>query len=316
MSNQSAEFLWVEKYRPQKISECILPESLKKTFQAIVDSGEMHNMLLTGTAGLGKTTVARALCNELDLDYILINGSEESGIDVLRNKIKQFASSVSLTNGGPKVVILDEADYLNPQSTQPALRGFIEEFSNNCRFILTCNFKNRIIEPLHSRCAVIEFNTSKKDMAGLAAKFMARLEKILADENVKFDKKVIAELIMRYAPDWRRVLNECQRYSSSGQIDTGVLSNLSDVNIGTLMKSLKDKDFKSMRAWVVNNIDLEPAAVFRKVYDSMIDYAKPESVPQVVLILAEYQYKDAFVADHELNLVACMTELMASVQWK
>lgn len=316
MSNQSAEFLWVEKYRPQKISECILPESLKKTFQAIVDSGEMHNMLLTGTAGLGKTTVARALCNELDLDYILINGSEESGIDVLRNKIKQFASSVSLTNGGPKVVILDEADYLNPQSTQPALRGFIEEFSNNCRFILTCNFKNRIIEPLHSRCAVIEFNTSKKDMAGLAAKFMARLEKILADENVKFDKKVIAELIMRYAPDWRRVLNECQRYSSSGQIDTGVLSNLSDVNIDTLMKSLKVKDFKSMRAWVVNNIDLEPAAVFRKVYDSMVDYAKPESVPQVVLILAEYQYKDAFVADHELNLVACMTELMASVQWK
>jgi len=316
MSNQSAEFLWVEKYRPQKISDCILPDALKKTFQAIVDSGEMHNMLLTGTAGLGKTTVARALCNELDLDYILINGSEESGIDVLRNKIKQFASSISLTNSGPKVVILDEADYLNPQSTQPALRGFIEEFSNNCRFILTCNFKNRIIEPLHSRCAVIEFNTSKKDMAGLAAKFMTRLENILSNENVKFDKKVIAELIMRYAPDWRRVLNECQRYSSSGQIDTGVLSNLSDVNISALMKALKEKDFKTMRAWVVNNIDLEPAAIFRKVYDNAVDFAKPQSVPQVILILAEYQYKDAFVADHELNLVACMTELMASVEWK
>lgn len=316
MTNQSSEFLWVEKYRPQTINECILPEGLKKTFQAIVDSGEMHNMLLTGTAGLGKTTVARALCSELKLDYILINGSEESGIDVLRNKIKQFASSVSLTSEGPKVVILDEADYLNPQSTQPALRGFIEEFSNNCRFILTCNFKNRIIEPLHSRCAVIEFNTSRKDMALLASKFMNRLAMILAQEKIAFDSKVIAELIMRYAPDWRRVLNECQRYSTSGKIDTGLLTNLVDVNIAGLMKALKDKDFKTMRAWVVNNLDLEPAAIFRKVYDNMVDYAKPQSVPQVVLILAEYQYKDAFVADHELNLVACMTELMASVEWK
>jgi DNA polymerase III delta prime subunit len=310
------EFLWVERYRPQKLEDCILPEGLKKTFQSIVASGEMHNLLLSGTAGLGKTTVARALCEELNLDYILINGSEESGIDTLRTKIKQFASTVSLMGSGPKVVILDEADYLNPQSTQPALRGFIEEFSNNCRFILTCNFKNRIIEPLHSRCAVIEFNTSKKDLAVLAAKFMKRLEYILKTEGVTYDQKVIVELIMRYAPDWRRIINECQRYSASGAIDAGLLSSLSDVNISVLMKSLKEKDFKTMRGWVVNNMDIEPAAIFRKIYDNMIEYVKPQSVPQVVLVLAEYQYKDAFVADHELNLVACMTELMASIEWK
>lgn len=313
MSN--TEFLWVEKYRPRTIKDCILPETLKKTFQNIVKTGEMHNMLLTGTAGLGKTTVARALCNELDLDYILINGSEESGIDVLRNKIKQFASTVSL-HGGLKVVILDEADYLNPQSTQPALRGFIEEFSKNCRFILTCNFKNRIIEPLHSRCAVIEFNTSKAQLAELCGQFHKRLVQILKTENVPHDSKVLAELIMKFAPDWRRVINECQRYSASGQIDSGMLASLTDLNVGTLMKALKEKDFKTMRGWVVNNLDLEPTAIFRKVYDSMVDYAKPQSVPQIVLILAEYQYKDAFVADHELNLVACMTELMASAEWK
>lgn len=316
MTTNSTEFLWTERYRPQTIQECILPESLKSTFQKIVDGGQMHNLLLTGTAGLGKTTVARALCNELNLDYILINGSEESGIDVLRNKIKQFASSVSLLSNGPKVVILDEADYLNPQSTQPALRGFIEEFSNNCRFILTCNFKNRVIEPLHSRCAVIEFNTSKKALAGLAQKFMTRLESILKTEKIKYEPAVVAELIMKYAPDWRRVLGECQRYSASGAIDTGLLANLTDVNLNGLVKALREKDFKTMRSWVVNNMDLEPAAIFRKIYDNMVDYAKPASVPQVVLILADYQYKDAFVADHELNLVACMTELMASAEWK
>lgn len=315
-SDSIREHLWVEKYRPTTISDCVLPEHLKKTFQGVVDSGELHNMLLTGTAGLGKTTVARALCNELNLDYILINGSEESGIDTLRNKIKQFASSVSLTSDNHKVVILDEADYLNPQSTQPALRGFIEEFSNNCRFILTCNFKNRIIEPLHSRCAVIEFNTSKKQLVDVAAKFYKRLIHILKTEKVEFDDKVLIELVMKHAPDWRRIINECQRYSSSGKIDIGLLSNLSDVNISILMKSLKEKDFKSMRTWVSNNIDTEPAAIFRKVFDNMVEYAKPQSVPQVVLILAEYQYKDAFVADHELNMVACMTELMASIEWK
>ena len=316
MTTNSTEFLWTERYRPQTIQDCILPESLKSTFQKIVDGGQMHNLLLTGTAGLGKTTVARALCSELNLDYILINGSEESGIDVLRNKIKQFASSVSLLSNGPKVVILDEADYLNPQSTQPALRGFIEEFSNNCRFILTCNFKNRVIEPLHSRCAVIEFNTSKKALAGLAQKFMTRLESILKTEKIKYEPAVVAELIMKYAPDWRRVLGECQRYSASGAIDSGLLANLTDVNLSGLVKALREKDFKTMRSWVVNNMDLEPAAIFRKIYDNMVDYAKPASVPQVVLILADYQYKDAFVADHELNLVACMTELMASAEWK
>lgn len=310
------EFLWVERYRPQKIEDCILPDGLTKTFKSIVASGEMHNMLFSGTAGLGKTTVARALCEELKLDYILINGSEESGIDTLRTKIKQFASTVSLVGSGPKVVILDEADYLNPQSTQPALRGFIEEFSNNCRFILTCNFKNRIIEPLHSRCAVIEFNTSKSQLVNLCGQFHRRLVHILKTENVTFEAKVLAELIMKFAPDWRRIINECQRYSASGAIDAGLLVNLSDVNVSVLMKSLKEKDFKSMRSWVVNNMDLEPASIFRKIYDTMTEYAKPASVPQVVLILAEYQYKDAFVADHELNLVACMTELMASVEWK
>lgn len=316
MNSKSTEFLWVEKYRPQRLDDCILPEGLLKTFKSIVDSGEMQNMLLTGTAGLGKTTVARAMCNMLDLDYMVINGSEESGIDVLRTKIRQFASSVSLQSKGPKVIILDEADYLNPSSTQPALRGFIEEFSNNCRFILTCNFKNRVIEPLHSRCAVIEFNTSKKQMAALAHSFMKRLEYILKEEGIQYDQGVVAELIIRFAPDWRRVLNECQRYSVSGKIDSGILVNLSDANISLLMKAMKEKDFKAGRAWVVNNIDSEPAAIFRKIYDSMTDHMKTDSVPQIVVILASYQYKDAFVADHELNLVACITEIMACAEWK
>ncbi len=272
-------------------------------------------MLLTGTAGLGKTTVAKALCNELDLDYLLINGSEESGIDTLRNKIKQFASSVSL-QGGYKVVILDEADYLNPQSTQPALRGFIEEFSANCRFILTCNFKNRIIDPLHSRCSVIEFNISKKESVKLCGSFLQRSKNILAEEGVAYDEKILAELIMKYMPDWRRVLNELQRYGTSGNIDSGILVSLSDVSINELMNALKLKDFKKMRQWVSNNIDSDPAQLFRKIYDNMNDYVNPQSIPQLVLILADYQYKNSFVADHELNMVACCTEIMAGVQFK
>lgn len=309
------EFLWVEKYRPQTIDQCILPDNIKETFKAVVNGGELHNMLLTGTAGLGKTTVAKALCNELDLDYLLINGSEESGIDTLRNKIKQFASSVSL-QGGYKVVILDEADYLNPQSTQPALRGFIEEFSANCRFILTCNFKNRIIDPLHSRCSVIEFNISKKESVKLCGSFLQRCKNILAEEGVTYDEKILAELIMKYMPDWRRVLNELQRYGTSGNIDSGILVSLSDVSINELMNALKLKDFKKMRQWVSNNIDSDPAQLFRKLYDNMNDYVSPQSIPQLVLILADYQYKNSFVADHELNMVACCTEIMAGVQFK
>jgi DNA polymerase III delta prime subunit len=309
----SKDFLWVEKYRPKTIQECILPDQLQNTFSKIVANGEIPNMLFTGTAGLGKTTVAKAICNELDLDYIIINGSEEGNIDTLRGKIKQFASSVSLS-GGYKVVILDEADYLNPQSTQPALRGFIEEFSDNCRFILTCNFKNRIIEPLHSRCGVYEFNTSKKDMVPLAEKFLGRLEFILQNENVEFNKKVLIELIMKYAPDWRRIINECQRNSISGTLSLDALHTTS--NYDDLFTFLRSKDFKKMRVWVANNIDTDASAIFRALYDRMNDKVEAASVPQLVLILADYQYKNAFVADHELNVVACLTEVMANVSFK
>lgn len=309
------EFLWVEKYRPKTISECILTSDLYKTFTQIIEQGEIQNMMFTGTAGTGKTTVARALCNVLDLDYIIINGSEESGIDTLRNKIKQFASSVSLS-GGYKVVILDEADYLNPQSTQPALRGFIEEFSANCRFILTCNFKNRIIEPLHSRCSVIEFAIPKKEREALASSFMNRIMNILREETINYDEQVIAELIMKYFPDFRRTINELQRYSTFGKIDSGILVNATDITIDTLMNSLKMKDFKKMRQWVADNIDIEPASMFRKMYDNMNEHVEPSSIPQMVLILADYQYKNSFVADHELNMVACCTEIMAGVKFK
>jgi DNA polymerase III delta prime subunit len=309
------QFLWVEKYRPKTIEDCILPKPLKATFQQIVDSGELPNLMLTGTAGLGKTTVARALCEQLGIDYIIINGSEDGNIDTLRTKIRQFASTVSL-QGGYKCVILDEADYLNPQSTQPALRGFIEEFSNNCRFILTCNFKNRVIEPLHSRCGVIDFKFDKKLLATLCGQFMNRLKDILKTESIEFDEGVLAELIMKHAPDWRRVLNEAQRYSLNGSIDAGILVTLDDKSIKDLMVALKAKNFKGMREWVVNNIDTEPHAIFRKIYDNLNEFLQPQSIPQVILILADYQYKNAFVADHELNVVACMTEVMANSEWK
>ena len=310
-----SDFLWVEKYRPVTIEETILPPSLKQTFQEIVKTGELPNMLFTGTAGLGKTTVAKALCKELDLDYIIVNGSEEGNIETLRGKIKQFASSVSL-QGGYKVVILDEADYLNPQSTQPALRGFIEEFSNNCRFILTCNFKNRIIEPLHSRCGVYEFNTSKKDLADLAAQFYKRFIYVLDQENVNYDSKAVANLIMKYAPDWRRVLNEGQRLAISGTAINDSNDGQGTDNFGDLVVHLKSKDFKKMRSWVVNHMDIDTNAIFRGLYDNMNTYVNSQSIPQLVLILADYQYKDAFVADHELNVVACMTEIMAQVDFK
>ena len=307
------EFLFVEKYRPKTIEDCILPEGLKETFQKIVDKEELPTMMITGSAGVGKTTVARALCNELDLDYMLINGSEDGNIDTLRGKIKQFASTVSL-QGGQKVVILDEADYLNPQSTQPALRGFMEEFSSNWRFILTCNFKNRIIDPLHSRCSIYEFNLGNK--AVMAQAFMTRLQFILNSESIIYDDAVIAELIMKYIPDWRRVINECQRYGMSGHIDTGILVTLSETSINGLMQDLKSKNFKKMRKWVTDNIDVESAKMFRMIYDNMSDYVEPSSIPQLVLILADYSYKDSFVADHELNVVACMTEIMSSIKFK
>lgn len=310
----SKDFLWCEKYRPSKVSECVLPDGLKSTFNTLVSTGELPNMLFTGTAGVGKTTVAKALCKELDLDYIVVNGSEEGNIDTLRNKIKHFASTVSL-QGGYKVVILDEADYLNPQSTQPALRGFIEEFSNNCRFILTCNFKNRIIEPLHSRCSVYEFAIPNSEKPAIAAGFFGRVIDILKKENVTFDQKVVATLVEKYFPDFRRVLNELQRYSVSGTIDSGLLVNLTEDNVKVLISHLKSKDFKGMRKWVVDNIDTEPAAIFRQIYDNLNAYVSPSSIPQTVLILADYQYKNAFVADHELNIVACMVELMASVEF-
>jgi DNA polymerase III delta prime subunit len=310
----SNDFLWVEKYRPQKVADTILPSNLKDTFQAIVNGGELPNMLFSGTAGLGKTTVAKAICNELDLDYIIINGSEEGNIDTLRGKIKQFASSVSL-QGGYKVVILDEADYLNPQSTQPALRGFIEEFSNNCRFILTCNFKNRIIEPLHSRCGVYEFNTSKKDLADLAAQFYKRFIYILDQENVAYEPKAAADLVMKHAPDWRRVLNEGQRSGISGSGINVSDNGTSSDSFADLAKHLKNKDFKKMRSWVVNHMDIDTNAILRGLYDNMNTLVQSQSVPQLVLILADYQYKNAFVADHELNMVACMTEIMAQVDF-
>ena len=312
----SNEFLWVEKYRPKKVSETILPDELKQTFQNIVDGGEILNMMFTGTAGTGKTTVARAICEELGLDYIVINGSEEGNIDTLRGKIKQFASSVSLS-GGYKVVILDEADYLNPQSTQPALRGFIEEFSNNCRFIMTCNFENKIIAPLHSRCSKYAFNFDKKTMTSLCGGFMQRLQGILQEEGVEFDNNVVANVIMKHAPDWRRVLNESQKGSMSGTLNVpnSVSADISDTYT-QLFSAIRDKNFKKMRSWVVNNIDVEPATIFRGVYDKMYDFVAPNSIPQLVLILADYQYKNAFVADHELNLVACMTEVMANVEIK
>lgn len=311
----SKDFLWVEKYRPKTIEDAILPKRLKEIFQGMVKTGELQNMLFTGTAGLGKTTVAKALCNELGLDYIIINGSEEGNIDTLRGKIKQFATTVSFS-GGYKVIILDEADYLNPQSTQPALRGFIEQFSDNCRFILTCNFKNRIIEPLHSRCGVYDFSLTSKEKAELSASFMKRLKNILDAEKVEFKNEDIATLIIKYVPDWRRVINECQRNSTNGNLEIAQALSASDGQFDELFKSLKEKDFKKMRSWVVNNMDLDTNAIFRGVYDKLYTKVDPGSIPQVVLILADYQYKAAFVADHELNIVACMTELMAEARFQ
>lgn len=313
MEFRDDQFLWVEKYRPRKINDCILPGELKVVFKQFIKDGQLQNMLFCGAAGVGKTTVARALCEELGLDYIVINGSEESGIDVLRTKIKQFASTVSF-DGGTKVVILDEADYLNPNSTQPALRGFIEEFSKNCRFIFTCNYKNRIIAPLHSRCSVIEFKIPKDEKLKIVVSFFKRITEILKNEHITFDPKVVAKLVEKYFPDYRRCLNELQRYSVSGSIDEGMLISIADVNMNELIEALKEKDWKKMRSWVVNNLDNDSNTLFRKIYDSLITYTS--QVPQLIIIIADYQYKAAFVADQEINLAACLTEIMASVELK
>ena len=307
-----SEALWVEKYRPQTISECILPERLKKTFLQIVESGNVPNMLFSGTAGLGKTTVAKAIANELGADCYMINASEDGNIDTLRNKIRNFASSISLY-GGQKIVILDEADYLNAQSTQPALRGFIEEFSNNCRFILTCNFKNRIIEPLHSRCGVYEFNATKAEKAQLCGQMLKRIQHIAQEEGKSIDDmNAMADLIMRYSPDWRRIINEFQRASLGG---IEVSATLTSDNYDALFKHLKEKDFTKMRKWVVNNVDVDASTIFRNIYDHSTDRLRTDSIPQLVLILADYQYKNAWVADHELNIVACLTEVMANCEF-
>ena len=311
----NTDFLWVEQYRPKTIDDCILPDSLKSLFSAFIKKGEISNMLFSGTAGIGKTTVAKALCNQMNCDWIMINGSEEGGIDVLRNKIKNFASTVSLS-GGKKVVILDEADYLNPQSTQPALRGFVEEFHKNCRFILTCNFKNRIIEPLHSRFSNIEFKVNPKDKPKLASRLFERAIYILKEQNISYEDKVLVELITKHFPDFRKLINELQRYSVSGSIDAGILVNVSDENLKTLVTHLKGKAFSDMRKWVVNNLDNDPVKIFRKIYDTLYTNLEPSTIPHAVLIIADYQYKSAFVADQEINLVACLTELMSQVKFK
>jgi DNA polymerase III delta prime subunit len=308
------QILWVEKYRPRKIQDCILPPAIKKSFSEFVTNKEIPNLLLSGGPGVGKTTVARALCEQLETDYLIINGSEESGIDVLRSKIKGFASTVSLT-GGTKVVILDEADYLNPQSTQPALRGFIEEFHNNCRFIFTANYKNRIIEPLHSRCSVIEFKINgSRDK--LAHELLNRCGNILNEENIKYDNRVVAELIMKHFPDNRRVLNELQRYSAAGEIDSGILVNLSDINLKELTLHLKNKEFTKVRKWVVDNIDNDPTKIFRKIYDNLYYTMEPSTIPSAIILIGQYQYKSAFVADQEINLLACLTEIMSQCRFK
>jgi DNA polymerase III delta prime subunit len=292
-----------------------LPEELKATFQQFVDQKNIPNLILSGSAGVGKTTVARAMLEELECDYIIINGSMNGNIDTLRNEILNFASSVSLS-GGRKYVILDEADYLNANSTQPALRNFMEEFSRNCGFILTCNFKNRIIEPLHSRCSVIDFKLSKSAGAKLASQFFKRVEKILNNENVEFDRAVVAEVVTKFFPDWRRVLNELQRYATTGKIDSGILGSIKDLEINSVYKLLKDKDFTSLRKWVAENVDIEQTEVFKRLYDSADQYMTTNSIPQLVLILSKYQYQAAFVADPEINIIACFTEVLINCEFK
>ncbi len=309
------QFLWVEHYRPRDIESCVLPKTLKSSLQSFVDKETLPNLILSGSPGVGKTTAARAMLEQIGSTYMFINGSEESGIDVLRTKIKNFASTVSL-EGGKKYLILDEADYLNPQSTQPALRGFIEEFHKNCGFILTCNYKNRIIPALQSRCSVIDFVIPNAEKVKLAQQFFKRVIEILNENEIKFNEKVVAELINSYFPDWRKVLNELQRYSVSGEIDAGILVNLGDKNIKDLMAMMKKKEFTNVRKWVVDNLDNDSDKLFRNIYDNLYEFVDPSSIPHAVVALGEYQYKAAFVADLEINMMACLTEIMGRVKFK
>ena len=308
--------LWVETYRPKTINECILPQVIKSSFLEFLNQGNVPNLILSGTAGTGKTTAARAICEELGVDYMMINGSDEGRlIDTLRNKIIPFCTTVSMT-GGRKVLIIDEADYMNAESVQPAMRGCIEKFASNCSFIFTCNFKNRIIEPIKSRCSGIEFKIDKDDRPDIAGQFMKRMQYILDVERIGYDVKVLAEMITKHFPDFRRCINELQRYSVSGKIDIGILANLGEINLNQLMDAMKDKKFSEVRKWVVDNMDNDPVKIYRKIYDKMYEFAEPTSVPQIVLILADYSYKSAFVADQEINLVACLTELMVDCKFK
>ena len=312
-----SDFIWVEKYRPQTIDECILPENIKKTFSDFLNRGEIPNMLLSGPPGVGKTTVAKALCNELGVDFYVINGSDEGRfLDTVRNNAKNFASTVSLSSESKhKVIIIDEADNTTPD-VQLLLRASIEEFSNNCRFIFTCNYKNKIIEPLHSRCAVVEFGIKGKYKQEIAAAFFGRLISILEQEGIDADKKVLAELINKHFPDWRRVLNECQRYSVGGKIDSGILAHFSDVKVNDLIKNLKEKNFPEVRKWVVTNLDNDTTVLLRRIYDSLNESLVNNSIPAAVLIIAKYQYQVAFVADQEINLLACLTEIMVECNFK
>jgi DNA polymerase III delta prime subunit len=311
------KFLWVEQYRPQKIDDCILPANIKKAFKGFVEKGEIPNLLLTGTAGVGKTTIAKAVCDEIGASYIVINGSDEGRfLDTVRNRVRQFATTVSLTSGAPhKVVIIDEADNTTPD-VQLSLRTAVEEFHNNCRFIFTCNFQNKIIEPLHSRCTVVDFRIQKEQQQQLQGQFFMRLKQILDENKVEYQDKVIVKLIQRYYPDWRRLINEAQRHAATGKIDTDILCDIADVNLSQLMNSLKNKEFSTVRKWVVDNIDNDPNIVMRKIYDALYENIKPKYIPEVVLILAKYQYQIAFVADQEINLLACLTEVMMSCEFR
>jgi len=311
------EFLWVEKYRPRKIEECILPDNIKKTFLDFLDKGEVPNLLLAGPAGCGKTTVAKALCTELGVDYYVINGSDEGRfLDTVRNNAKNFASTVSLASTAKhKVIIIDEADNTT-NDVQLLLRAFIEEFSGNCRFIFTCNYKNKIVEPLHSRCAVIEFGIKGKERQEIAASFFKRVKTILDEESIKYDNKVLVELINKHFPDWRRVLNEIQRYSSGGAIDAGILATFSDVKVNNLIQNLKQKNFPEVRKWVVDNLDNDSGVLMRRIYDALYTSLANSSIPAAVLVIAKYQYQIAFVADQEINLLACLTEIMVECEFK